>query len=95
MRAAIALATDFNPGHQPNVQHADDPVARLCHACECPRRGHCCRNRERCFMLRAIDRIGSPIPGKQADIVVMNAEDYREIPYHFGVNLTAMTLKRA
>jgi len=25
---------------------------------------------------------------------VINATDYREIPYHFGVNQVAMTIKR-
>jgi imidazolonepropionase len=31
-------------------------------------------------------RIGSLEPGKQADLCIMNVEDYREIPYYFGIN---------
>ena len=29
-----------------------------------------------------------------ADLVLFDASDYREIPFHFGVNLVAMTIKR-
>jgi imidazolonepropionase len=31
------------------------------------------------------DRIGSLAAGKQADLVVCNVSDYRELFYHFGV----------
>ena len=31
--------------------------------------------------------MGSLEPGKQADLVVWEAKDYREIPYRFGENL--------
>ena len=40
------------------------------------------------------DSIGSLEPGKQADLVVFDTGDYREIPYYFGLNLCAMTIKR-
>jgi imidazolonepropionase len=30
---------------------------------------------------------GSQEAGKRADLVVLDALDYRELPYHFGVNL--------
>ncbi len=45
----------------------------------------------------AMDRarsIGSLEPGKQADLVVFDTSDYREIPYYLGLNLCAMTIKR-
>ncbi len=32
------------------------------------------------------DRLGSVEPGKRCDLVVTEATDYREVPYHFGVN---------
>jgi len=37
---------------------------------------------------------GSLEVGKPADLIVLNASDYREIPYHFGVNLVNRTVKR-
>ncbi len=38
-------------------------------------------------------RIGTLETGKQADLIMLNAADYREIPYHFGMNLVAMVMK--
>jgi len=39
-------------------------------------------------------QLGSLEPGKLADLVVFDAPDYREIPYHLGVNLVNAVLKR-
>ena len=44
--------------------------------------------------LRRADRVGSLEAGKQADLIVLDAEDYREIPYYFAVNHCVMTVKR-
>jgi imidazolonepropionase len=38
--------------------------------------------------------LGSLEPGKQADLIIFDAPDYREIPYHLGVNLVHAVLKR-
>ena len=40
------------------------------------------------------DRVGSLEAGKQADLIVLDTEDYREIPYYFAVNHCVMTVKR-
>ena len=37
---------------------------------------------------------GSLEYGKDADLIMLNVSDYREIPYHFGVNLVAMTMRK-
>ncbi|MEW6411401.1 MAG: imidazolonepropionase [Candidatus Zixiibacteriota bacterium] len=45
----------------------------------------------------AIDRhekIGQLKEGLQADIVLWNMADYRELPYHYGVNLAAKVIKK-
>jgi imidazolonepropionase len=45
----------------------------------------------------ALDRagkIGRLVAGLQADIVVWDMEDYRELPYHYGVNLATRVIKR-
>jgi len=39
------------------------------------------------------DQIGSLTPGFQADIAIWDMEDYRELPFHFGVNLCDMVIK--
>jgi imidazolonepropionase len=40
------------------------------------------------------DHCGSIEAGKHADLVIFNVPDYREIPYHFGVNPVSMTIKK-
>ena len=37
---------------------------------------------------------GSLEPGKVADLVCYEAEDYRELPYYFGAPQVAWTMKR-
>jgi imidazolonepropionase len=46
------------------------------------------------YAVRRADVTGSLERGKQADVIVLDAEDYRELSYHFGINLVAMTIKR-
>ncbi len=92
--AAVALATDFNPGTSPtlNMQFvlslactqmrmtpAEAIVAATMNGACAVRRGH---------------RIGSIEPGKQADLAVYDVSDYREIPYFAAVNFCSATFKR-
>jgi len=44
--------------------------------------------------LGVADRLGSIEEDKQADIVLMDLADYREIPYFFGVNHRVATIKK-
>jgi imidazolonepropionase len=37
--------------------------------------------------LRLGDEVGSLEVGKRADLVILDAQDYAELPYHFGINL--------
>jgi imidazolonepropionase len=38
--------------------------------------------------------VGSIEEGKKADLVVWNIQNYREIPYHYGVNLVDQVIKK-
>ncbi len=40
------------------------------------------------------DRLGRLAPGMQADIAIWDMADYRELPYHYGVNLVTHVVKR-
>jgi imidazolonepropionase len=46
------------------------------------------------YALRREKEIGSLEVGKLADIGVFEVEDYREIPYYFGVNKCWMTVRK-
>jgi imidazolonepropionase len=45
-------------------------------------------------VLGVAERAGSIEYGKDADLVVMHVPDYREIPFHFGMNPVAMVMRR-
>jgi imidazolonepropionase len=44
------------------------------------------------YAVRRGSDIGSLESGKRADLLILSVPDYREIPYHFGVNLVDLTM---
>jgi imidazolonepropionase len=91
--AIVALATDFNPGTSPtlNMQFI---LSLACSALRMtPAEAISAATINAAWALRRADRLGSLEPGKQADLIVMDVGDYREIPYYFGVNHCRMTVK--
>jgi imidazolonepropionase len=91
--AIVALATDFNPGTSPtpNMQFV---LSVACSAMRMmPAEAIVAATLNGAWALRRGDRLGSLEPGKQADLIVMDVSDYREIPYYFGVNHCRMTVK--
>jgi imidazolonepropionase len=91
--AIIALASDFNPGTSPT------PNMQLILSIACaalrltPAEAISAATLNAAYSLRRDDRLGSLEPGKQADLVVMDLDDYRKIPYYFGVNHCVMAIK--
>ena len=92
--AIVAVATDYNPGTSPTLSM---PMV-LSLACTqlrmTPAEAIVAATINAAYSLRRDRQIGSLEAGKQADIAVFDVEDYREIPYYFGVNKCWMTLKR-
>jgi imidazolonepropionase len=92
--AIVALATDFNPGTSPTLSM---PMI-LSLACTqmrmTPAEAIAAATVNAAYSLGAQERIGSLEVGKFADIAVFDVADYREIPYHFGVNHCWLTMKR-
>ncbi len=92
--AVVALATDFNPGTSPTL-NMQMILSIACDAMRLtPAEAICAATLNAAYALRRADRLGSLEPGKQADVVVMDVDDYRKIPYFFGVNQCVMTIKR-
>jgi imidazolonepropionase len=90
----VALATDFNPGScfSLNMQLV---LSLACSQMKMnPSEALTAATINGAYSLGFSDRLGSLEEGKQADIVVMNVADYRELPYFFGVNHAAVTIKR-
>jgi len=89
----VALATDFNPGtcmsqSMPmmltlaglfmKMTPAEAIVAATANGAKAVDRGN---------------QLGNLAEGKPADLVIWNVSDYRQIPYHFGVNLVNVVIK--
>lgn len=91
--AAVALATDFNPGSSPT------PAMPLVISLACsqmrmdPAEAIAAATINGAHALRAAQNVGSLEAGKQADILVLEAGDYRELPYYAGANLVHRTIK--
>lgn len=92
--AAVALATDFNPGTSPtlNMQFV------LSLACTqmrmTPAEAIVAATINGAAAVRRQDRLGSIQKGKQADFAIYDVSDYREIPYFAAVNFCTATFKR-
>ncbi len=91
--AIVALATDYNPGTSPTMSM---PMI-LSLACTqlrmTPAEAITASTINAAYSLGRHNHIGSLEVGKQADLAVFEVEDYREIPYYFGVNTCWLTLK--
>jgi imidazolonepropionase len=91
--AAVALGTGFGPSGSPtyNMQMI---VALACARMRMtPAEAICAATFNAACAIGCEPQAGSLEVGKAGDLIVLNAGDYREIAYHFGVNLVRSTLK--
>jgi imidazolonepropionase len=91
--AVVALATDFNPGSAPS---GSMPLA-VALACSqmrmTPAEAINAATINAAFAVGKGGEVGSIEPGKRADLVIYDAEDYRDIPARAGMNLAAVVIK--
>ncbi|HTQ53947.1 MAG TPA: imidazolonepropionase [Bryobacteraceae bacterium] len=92
--AAVALATDFNPGTSPTCSMQMVLSLACAEMRMSPAEAIAAATINGAHALGLADRIGSLEPGKQADLAILNAGDYRELPYYFGTNNVHHTIKR-
>jgi len=92
--AAVALATDFNPGSSPTCSMPMATSLACTQMRMTPAEAIAAATINGAWAAGCADRAGSLETGKQADLLVLDASDYRDIPYYFGVNLVAMTMKK-
>ncbi len=90
----IALATDFNPGSSftesmPMIMSLSCLMMRMT-----PAETVTASTINSAYAVDKADEVGSIEVGKKADLVIWNVQDYREIPYHYGVNLVDQVIKK-
>jgi imidazolonepropionase len=92
--AILALATDCNPGTAWN-ESMQFVIALACRAMKLtPAQAIAAATINAAHAVRCADRIGSLEPGKQADLLVLDVPDYRQLGYRFGTNLVHTVVKR-
>ncbi len=92
--AIVALATDYNPGTSPTLSMAMILSLACTQMRMSPAEGLAAATINAAFALGRHKQIGSIEVGKFADLALFDLDDYREIPYYFGVNHVWLTLKR-
>jgi imidazolonepropionase len=89
----VALASGFNPGScfTLNMQLI---LAIACTQMKMtPAEAITAATINSAYSLGISDRLGTIEEGKQADIILMDVADYRELPYFFGINHCVVTIK--
>ena len=88
----IAVATDYNPGTSPTTSMPFVLSVACTHMKMSPAEAIVAATYNGACALRLQGRKGSLEPGKDADIAIFDATDYRELAYWFAVNRCCATL---
>jgi len=92
--ALLALATDTNPG----TSWCESMQFILALACRkmglTPAQAVAAATINAAAAIQCEDRLGSIEPGKQADLLILDVDDYRQLGYRFGTNLVAYVIKK-
>jgi imidazolonepropionase len=91
--AILAVATDLNPGTAwcESMQFA---IALACrHLRLTPAQAIAAATINAAAAIGRAQRVGSLEPGKQADLILLDAADYRHLGYRFGTNLVSAVMK--
>jgi len=90
--AAVALATDFNPGSAfcESLPLCCSLAATQLKLAPAEALAACTVNAA--HVLRRADRLGRLAPGYRADIVLLDAPDWRYLAYHLGGRIVAQTV---
>ncbi len=91
---AVALSTDYNPGSAP-CPSLPNAMAIACRYQKLlPSEAFNAATVNAAFAIGLGDQIGSIEIGKQADILIFDTKDFREIAYEFGGNLVEKVFKK-
>ena len=90
----VALATNFNPGSSPTVNMQMILSLACGYLRMTPAEALTAATINGAWAAGCEERVGSLEAGKQADLVIMDVDDYRELPYFFGMNHCLTVIKK-
>jgi imidazolonepropionase len=90
----IALSTDCNPGSSTTESMQIIQTLACLYLDMTPAEALTASTLNAACALDRADIVGTLEPGKQADLVVWDCDDYRAIAYHYGVNLARTVIKK-
>ena len=92
--AILAIATDINPGTAWN-ESMQFVIALACRQMKLtPAQAIVAATLNAAVAIGRGEQIGSIEPGKQADVLVLDIPDYRNLGYRFGTNLVKTVIKK-
>ncbi|MBN9661873.1 MAG: imidazolonepropionase, partial [Acidobacteria bacterium] len=91
--AAVALATDYNPGTSPSCSMQMALSLACTQMKMTPAEAIAAATINGAHALGLAQECGSLETAKYGDFLVLNVPDYRELPYSFGINHVAMTVR--
>ncbi len=92
--AAVAIATDFNPGTSPSCSMQMAISLACAQMRMTPAEAIVAATINGAHAIGLAGECGSLEAAKYGDFLVLNVSDYREMPYSFGLNHVALTVKR-
>ncbi len=90
----VALSTDCNPGSSYTHSLAMIITLAVLHMKMTAAEALAAVTVNAATAIDRTGRIGQLVPGMQADLVLWDMVDYRELPYHYGVNLVTRVVKK-
>jgi imidazolonepropionase len=92
--ASVALASGFNPPVSSTYNMMTVMAIACTHMGLTAEEAICAATINAAYAVLEPARLGSLQFGKDADLIMLNVSDYREIPYYFGVNLVGLTMRK-
>jgi imidazolonepropionase len=91
---AVALSTDYNPGSAPCPSLTNAMAIACRYQKLLPSEAFNAATINAAFAVSCGEKTGSLETGKQADILIFDTKDYREIAYEFGGNMIEKVFKK-
>jgi imidazolonepropionase len=91
---AIAVSTDYNPGSAPCPSQALAMAIACRYQKLLPSEALNAVTVNAAFAIGLGTAVGSLEIGKQADVLIIEADDYRQLAYEFGGNLVETVIKK-